>query len=64
MTEGFLFSTPFSLMSGETKTFEWVIFEHGGDDDFIQKLNSLGILTVSAEHFTVFEGENIKTLCC
>ena len=51
-------------MSGETKTFEWVIFEHGGDDDFIQKLNSLGILTVSAEHFTVFEGENIKTLCC
>lgn len=55
-----LHPSPFSLMSGETKTFEWVIFEHGGDDDFIQKLNSLGILTVSAEHFTVFEGENIK----
>lgn len=49
------------LKDGEEYQIEWELFWHTGTNDFLNKLkNYKGYIGVEAEHFTVFENEQIN----
>jgi len=53
--------SPKCLSANEEIRFGWKIFEHNGNADFERIIfEKLGLIKISAEHYTVFEGEEIK----
>ena len=52
----------FSLAPGESRVVEWEIFFHNGTDDFNKKLSEYDVIIPEAEHYTVFENEQIEIL--
>lgn len=54
-----LHPTPFSLAPGESYTVSWVIFPHGGKEDFFEKarLYCGSFLGVAADRYILFAGE-------
>ena len=52
---------PFPLKAGCTYTVSWDIFPHSGTEAFFSRLSSYpNAVSVSAEHYTVFEGEPVR----
>lgn len=51
----------FALLPGEEYTIAWEIFSHEGTEDFYKKLEDYPTyIGIDAEHYTVFENEEIK----
>jgi len=48
------------LKKGDSYVLSWELFWHEGKKDFLKKLSGFdGYIGIEAEHYTVFEGENI-----
>ena len=51
----------FALLPGEEYTIAWEIFSHAGTEDFYKKLEEYHTyIKIDAEHYTVFENEEIN----
>ena len=51
----------FVLAPGEEYVLEWVLFPHGGEGDFYEKLASFGrYIDIKADRYVLFEGEDCK----
>ena len=52
---------PFMLKKGGSYTLSWEIFPHRGTQDFLARLAAYpNTVSVTAEHYTVFDGEKIR----